>query len=64
MMSDTSMGGREQRLEAQAKDGLTSVEAALGSAKDKTKEGANAVANKAKELGGQAKAKVENITKS
>ncbi|QIX00449.1 hypothetical protein AMS68_005966 [Peltaster fructicola] len=57
------MGGREQRLEAKAKDGLASAESALSSAADKTKEGANVIANKAKELGKEVKTQVEKVTK-
>ncbi|KAM0721893.1 hypothetical protein Q7P37_002818 [Cladosporium fusiforme] len=57
------MGGREQRLEAQAKDGLAAVEDKLHQAADKTKEGASAIANKAEQLGAQAKKEAEKLTK-
>lgn len=57
------MGGREQRLEAQAKDGLAAVEDKIGQAAEKTKEGANAALNKAEQLGSQAKKEAEKLTK-
>lgn len=57
------MGGREQRLEAKAKDGLASAESALSSAADKTKEGANALAIKAQELSKDIKTQVEKVHK-
>lgn len=57
------MGGREKRLEAQAKDGLAVVEDKLNQAADKTKEGASAIANKAEQIGSQAKKEAEKLTK-
>lgn len=58
-----SMGGREKRLELQAQDGLSTVEGKLSEAADKTKEGANALVNKAEQLGAQAKKEAEKLTK-
>ena len=58
-----SMGGREKRLELQAKDGMSSVSSTLHDATEKTKEGANAVAYKAEELGSEAKAQAKKLTK-
>ncbi|KAM0701278.1 hypothetical protein Q7P35_011639 [Cladosporium inversicolor] len=57
------MGGREKRLELQAQDGIATVEGKLGQAAEKTKEGANAVINKAEQLGAQAKKEAEKLTK-
>lgn len=57
------MGGREKNLEAQAKDGLSTVEGKLNQAADKTKEGANVAINKAEQLGSQAKKEAEKLTK-
>jgi hypothetical protein len=54
------MGGREKRLELQAQDGIATVEGKLG---QKTKEGANAIVNKAEQLGAQAKKEAEKLTK-
>lgn len=57
------MGGREKRLELQAQDGIATVEGKLGQAAEKTKEGANAIVNKAEQLGAQAKKEAEKLTK-
>lgn len=57
------MGGREKRLAAKAEDGLAHAETALNAAADKTKQGATAIANKAKELGSEAKAQIAKVTK-
>lgn len=57
------MGGREKRLEAQAKNGLAGVQGTFNEAAEKTKQGANAVAHKAEELGGEAKAQAEKLSK-
>lgn len=57
------MGGREKRLELQAKDGLSTVEDKLNQAADKTKEGANAALIKAEQLGQQAKDEAKKLTK-
>jgi hypothetical protein len=57
------MGGREKRLELQAQDGIATVESKLGQAAEKTKEGANAIVNKAEQLGSQAKKEAETLTK-
>lgn len=57
------MGGREKRLELQAQDGIATVEGKLGQAAEKTKEGAGAIANKAEQLGAQAKKEAEKLTK-
>lgn len=57
------MGGREKRLEAQAKDGLASAEGALQNAADKTKEGAEKVMDKTEKLGASVKAQAEKLTK-
>jgi hypothetical protein len=58
-----SMGGREKRLELQAQDGIATVESKLGQAAEKTKEGANAIVNKAEQLGSQVKKEAEKLTK-
>jgi hypothetical protein len=57
------MGGREKRLELQAKDGLSAAEGKLSQAADKVKEGANAAVNKAEQLGSQAKEEAKKLTK-
>ncbi|KAM0690336.1 hypothetical protein Q7P36_009103 [Cladosporium allicinum] len=57
------MGGREKRLELQAKDGLATAEGKLSQAADKVKEGANAAVNKAEQLGAQAKEEAKKLTK-
>jgi len=57
------MGGREKRLELQAQDGISTVESKLGEAAEKTKEGANALVNKAEQLGAQAKNEAAKLTK-
>lgn len=57
------MGGREKRLEAQAKDGLASAEGALNKAVDKTKQGAEAVMDKTEQLGASVKSQAEKLTK-
>ena len=57
------MGGRENRLELQAKDGLATAEGKLSQAADKVNEGANAAVNKAEQLGAQAKEEAKKLTK-
>lgn len=57
------MGGREKRLEAQAKDGLASAEGALQTAADKTKQGAEKAMEKTEQLGAQVKSQAEKLTK-
>ena len=57
------MGGREKSLENKAKDGVNAFDSQANAAIDKTKAGAADLANRAQDLGNQAKAKVEQVTK-